>query len=215
MAERKLSAKQIQRRADILQAARELIVERGYQGVTMRELADRSDVAFKTLYLLYDNKENLLTTAVEKGHRDYYDELQSKDIGEGLDRLLAIVDALVGSMLIDDAYTKTMAPVLISGANSSKFREVREEAYGLAVQQIEDRGDLIPAVDAATVTRLILGMVIGSYVEWTNDELSTKDLGDYLKLQIVLLLNALTTGQTHADIQRHIEHLTPRVVRSS
>ena len=215
MTEKKLSAKQIKRRADILQAARELIVERGYQGVTMRELADRSDVAFKTLYLLYDNKENLLTTAVEKGHRDYYDDRQSQDIGEGLDRLLAIVDALVGSMLIDDAYTKTMAPVLISGTNSSKFREVREEAYGSAVQQIAEKGDLVSWMDSATVTRLILGMVIGSYVEWTNGEIATAELGDYLKLQIVLLLNGLTSGETHAEIQDHIKNLAPRVTSAT
>ena len=80
---KELTDRQKKRRADILTAARELIVEHGYDGVTMRELAARSDVALKTLYQQYENKENLLSRAVEELHSNTYAEIMkvTKDTG--------------------------------------------------------------------------------------------------------------------------------------
>lgn len=43
-----------------------MIAEKGYSGVTMRELAEKSGVAYKSLYDLYGSKDNLLGKAIEE-----------------------------------------------------------------------------------------------------------------------------------------------------
>ena len=91
---KQLTERQQRRRSDILEAARDLIAEHGYDGVTMRQLAARSDVAVKTLYLLYGNKEELVTTAAEDGHQAFYAELDKAEIDDGLDRLFFIIDSI-------------------------------------------------------------------------------------------------------------------------
>jgi AcrR family transcriptional regulator len=48
------------RRADILQAAREVLIEHGYARTRMSEIAKRAGVAPGTLYLYFDSKEGLV-----------------------------------------------------------------------------------------------------------------------------------------------------------
>ncbi len=54
-----------ERRARILAAARELIAERGYDGITMRDLARASRVSVPTLYDLFGGKQALLLGELE------------------------------------------------------------------------------------------------------------------------------------------------------
>ena len=91
---KKLTPRQQKRRENIMQTARTLIAERGYEGVTMRDLAAESGVATKTLYLQYGNKENLLTTAVEDLHRTVYSEIDDTSIENGFDRLFFIIESI-------------------------------------------------------------------------------------------------------------------------
>ncbi len=60
-----------ERKRRILDVARKLIAEKGYDGVTMRELADLSLVSVPTLYNLFGGKNELLFAAVES----YFAEL--------------------------------------------------------------------------------------------------------------------------------------------
>lgn len=58
----KLSRKereQLQRRAEILQAALELFSQKGYHNVSMQEIARRAEFAVGTLYNFFTNKEEL------------------------------------------------------------------------------------------------------------------------------------------------------------
>jgi AcrR family transcriptional regulator len=54
-----------QTRQRILQAARELFVERGYGATTLQEVADRAGVAVQTIYYVFSNKPALLKELVD------------------------------------------------------------------------------------------------------------------------------------------------------
>src|SRR5689334_6227903 len=49
-----------ERRERILRAARKLVAERGYAGLTMRDLADAARVSVPTLYNLFGSKDAIL-----------------------------------------------------------------------------------------------------------------------------------------------------------
>ena len=53
-----------ERRGRILEAARELLAERGYAAVTVRELAERCGVSVPTLYNRFESKDALIAEAV-------------------------------------------------------------------------------------------------------------------------------------------------------
>src|SRR5829696_4939979 len=58
-----------ERRARIGKVARELVAERGYAGLTMRELAQKARVAVPTLYNLFGSKDAILVAELEAAAR--------------------------------------------------------------------------------------------------------------------------------------------------
>jgi len=50
----------------IAQAAKEVFAERGYQGATLEEIAQRAGMAKATIYLYYRNKDELFLHVVEE-----------------------------------------------------------------------------------------------------------------------------------------------------
>ncbi|MDE0607370.1 MAG: TetR family transcriptional regulator [Acidimicrobiaceae bacterium] len=58
--ERTLTQRQAQRRQRVLRTALELAGEGGYEGVQMREVAERADVALGTVYHYFTSKDHLL-----------------------------------------------------------------------------------------------------------------------------------------------------------
>src|SRR4030095_10174598 len=58
-----------ERRARIGKAARQLVAERGYDGLTMRELARAARVAVPTLYNLFGSKDAILVAELEASAR--------------------------------------------------------------------------------------------------------------------------------------------------
>ena len=90
-----LTPRQQERRARILQTARELINEAGYAGMTTRELATRAKVSATTFFNLYNTKEELLLAALRNqldGMNTDLDEIQPAHFA----RLV-----LIGAHLID------------------------------------------------------------------------------------------------------------------
>ncbi|MDA0339164.1 MAG: helix-turn-helix domain containing protein, partial [Proteobacteria bacterium] len=120
-----LTERQIRRREDILSAARQLISERGYDGVTMRDLANASCVSLKTLYHQYYNKENLLLTAVEERFRHVYQAINDADITRGIERLFYIIDQVGTSTTKDEAYARALVPMFQRGMKGSTFAAIR------------------------------------------------------------------------------------------
>ncbi len=62
--ERTLTDNQAQRRQRVLRAAIELAGEGGYEGVQMREVAERADVALGTVYHYFTSKDHLLAESL-------------------------------------------------------------------------------------------------------------------------------------------------------
>jgi AcrR family transcriptional regulator len=205
---KQLTERQISRRAAILAAARDLIVERGYEGVTMRELAARSDVALKTLYQQYDNKENLLAKAVEEMHGNTYAEIMKVDKETGLDKLFFIIDNVLSKNMENDAYARTMAPILARGASTVSFIQTRKAAYRQAIEQMQDEGDLAKDFDTDLLLDILHRQSSGLYFEWARGLAPTQIVGDTIKLQMCLVLSPLTTGDTHTRITDHVQQLS-------
>lgn len=61
--------------SDILKAAREVVEEKGYEGVTMSEIAERADIVEGTVYRYFKNKDELLLRVAEEWFVECYSDL--------------------------------------------------------------------------------------------------------------------------------------------
>jgi AcrR family transcriptional regulator len=207
---KQLTERQKSRRAAILAAARELIVEHGYEGVTMRELAARSDVALKTLYQQYDNKENLLAKAVEEMHANTYADIMKVDKETGLDKLFFIIDTVLATNMENDAYARTMAPILARGASTITFIQTRKAAYRQALDQMQAEGDVTADFNTELMLDILHRQSSGLYFEWARGLAPTPIVGDTIKLQMCMVLSPVTTGKTHDRVAACIHELTKK-----
>lgn len=81
---RSLREKQRQEREDlILQAAEEVLLEKGYHDTSMDEIANRVGIAKGTLYLHFARKEDLIFTFFERQLKVILSELEQIDAMEG------------------------------------------------------------------------------------------------------------------------------------
>ncbi len=202
---KRLTDRQQQRRNDILAAARRLISERGYDGVKMRELADASGVTPKTLYHQFDSKENLLRHAVEERFRDIYRDIDDADIDSGIERLYFIVEGVVGSIRENEAYARSLAPVLASPARSSSLAPIRTAVYRRALEQMDEAGDLTGAVGIDALNAAVLRHVSALFQAWRHGDIADLGtLGATLELELSLLLAGVTRGATHERVMQTI-----------
>ena len=76
----------MQQRQEMLAAALELFSEKGYQFVTMHEIAEKAEFAIGTLYKFFTNKENLYKTLILE-HAERFHDAITKAIEEPDDEI--------------------------------------------------------------------------------------------------------------------------------
>lgn len=77
---------------EILTAAAELFGERGYEGVSLEDVADRLDVTKGSLYYYFASKDELGTAAIETLGNDWTDRLEALPAeGSATERLRALL----------------------------------------------------------------------------------------------------------------------------
>ena len=198
---RNLTERQLRRRERILSAARELIARQGYDGVKMRDLAKAADVAPKTLYHQFENKETLLRTAVEERYRRTYRAIDNAEIERGIDRLFFIVDTVATTTRKNLAYARALAPMLSS---STEFAEIRLQSYRKAIDQIAGEGEFLDWVDVGLLTAIIYRQVNPLYLTWFFSKEAQPHRASVAKLDMSLILRSVTTGYTRERVTETI-----------
>tara|TARA_A100001037_G_C15144187_1_gene635432 strand:- start:2583 stop:3206 length:624 start_codon:yes stop_codon:yes gene_type:complete len=188
-----MTERQIRRREDILTAARKLITELGYDGVTMRQLAKESGVAPKTLYHQFQNKEKLLRAAVEERYRYLYRLIDEAEIERGIDRLYYILDAVSDTTEKNADYARALRPLLTDPSTTGTFTEIRMNTYRKAIDQIASEGEFVDWVDVDMLNALVYRQINPILMRATE----RIPFRTFAKIDISLILASVTIGYTH------------------
>ena len=127
------SPRQLARQASILEATRQMLAEVGYNGMTMRNLAERAGVVPGTLYNLYKSKDELILAALEDLLDGIGDSLLRKS-EPGIDRLLRFYDFLAQSLDRQPAYAEAMGRALYRSVEGDPLVEI---LYGRVVRYVQ------------------------------------------------------------------------------
>ena len=188
-----MTERQIRRREDILTAARKLITELGYDGVTMRQLAKESGVAPKTLYHQFQNKEKLLRAAVEERYRYLYRLIDEAEIERGIDRLYYILDTVSDTTEKNADYARALRPLLTDPSTTGTFTEIRMNTYRKAIDQIASEGEFVDWVDVEMLNALVYRQINPILMRATE----RIPFRTFAKIDISLILASVTIGYTH------------------
>ncbi len=154
----------------LLAVAVELFNERGYDGTSMRDLADRLGIAKSAIYHHVTGKEELLRLALDRalGGLTAVTGRARALPAPAIERLEYLVR---GSVEVLEAESPYVTLLLRVRGNTEVERAALEQRRGvdrfvaeLVAEAVAD-GDIRPDADAMTTARLIFGLV-NSIVEW-------------------------------------------------
>jgi AcrR family transcriptional regulator len=114
------SPRQLARRASILEATRELLSKHGYEGTTIRDVAEQAGVAKGTLYNIYGGKDELIFSAVMDVRDDIGQRTLDLDPSPGLDAILKLNQAIIEEIVRTPTYTEAISRALF-GAPTAKM----------------------------------------------------------------------------------------------
>src|SRR3954454_23229 len=118
-----------ERRTRILAAARELIAARGYDGLTMRDLARASRVSVPTLYNLFGGKQALILGELESTFAAVVAGIATVTTGTVVDRALATCDAGNADLLAVPKYSRQLILLFLTSADTTAVRRASAEQY--------------------------------------------------------------------------------------
>lgn len=170
MAANEGTERQRARRARILQCTRELVAAVGYDGLTMRELAQCAEVSPTTLYNLYTNKDELLFAAVGEFMAVSYRQARSLAPERGYEQLVRVVEVMGEQVAATPEYAEAIAKGLFQAAPDNPLSQLlvaRESRQCLpSLQAMAEARQLNPEIDQARIARLLVNGSWGCIFGW-------------------------------------------------
>jgi len=197
------------RRERILEAAREIVAERGFEGLTIRELAQAAGVTAPTIYNLIGSKDQVLVAAVAE---------QTERFVAGIERaagdVVPIVDANLRELLRMPRYYRSLLRLMMTSQAAEPAR--RNVALVLGAQlraalgELAEEGGVEAWVDLDVLTSQLAGVLWSASLAWANEWISDAQFEAQERLGVAYLMVAATRGPAREEYLRIIHLTQPR-----
>ena len=202
-----ISEQRLARRAAILEAARQMIAERGYAAVTMRDRAQRGRVSVPTLYNQFGGKDQLLAAAIEEHFR--FPARTTVRAADGLSRLMSIMDACADRLVSVPAYHQRLLEAFASLAATQdvQVRIARDLAAELeaALAQLQGRRQLAAWMGPDALAMQMTAACIGVSIRWSAGFIADRDLQANMRIAMGLPLLAVLRGAVRRTLEQHLQ----------
>jgi AcrR family transcriptional regulator len=195
-----------ERKRRILEAARLLIADRGYDGVTMRELADKSLVSVPTLYNLFGGKSDLLLAAVESYFAELVGNAGLAEAEEGLARIILLAETLGRETPRHATYARSMMGFFGNVSDAGGIHEFVSnqltKALVGALEQMQRKRQLAAWVDPRPLGERLASQLSITTFEWARNQLNDEALLGAMLYGTGVTLLGVARGKAAADLER-------------
>jgi AcrR family transcriptional regulator len=200
-----------ERRARILRAARQLIAERGYDGLTMRDLAQASRVSVPTLYNLFGGKQALLLGELEVTFARVLAGSESVKTGSAVARALATCDAGNNDLLAVPRYSRELILLFLTAEDTVAVRRTAAEQYARLMAGIlrdgQAAGEIAAWVDPLPLSRRMFQHYTMAMIEWARGELDTDEFRAVTRYGMCLMLLGVAVGAAGRRLKKELQTL--------
>ncbi|PEK98319.1 TetR/AcrR family transcriptional regulator [Bacillus sp. AFS017336] len=180
---------QQQRRTKILEAAKQVFIENGYERTTMKHVMDASNVSRGGLYQYFANKEDLFEAILADSLSRVYDETRKK-LDQKVDSYWELLLLrLFGESRVPNDKMDPLAPstleFFITGRNDSRRRKYGKERYHFGIKIYSDvikegqkNKEFSTKYDSEIVARMIVSFIDGLALDYaiiSNEELMMRE----------------------------------------
>jgi AcrR family transcriptional regulator len=197
-----LAQQMAERRERILAAAREIIGQRGYEALTMRDLARASRVTVPTVYNLVGSKEEVLFAAIEEQTARFEAGLAAGGELPPAQRLIAIVDAAATEYLRMPRYYRSLLTLLLVSDSAHGMRRRVDRAIstptGEALSAMREAGELATWLELRPLRGRLRAHLQMTSLQWAVGGLTDDGLRATARYGAALLMGAATVGATRS-----------------
>lgn len=169
-----------ERRQRILETARQLIGECGYQALTMRELAARCRVSVPTLYNQFGSKSELLASAVLSHFSGLLGSGGTRHESSGHAHLVEVARLCSSEMTRLPDYHRALLGAFMELRDTARTQAVLTAdlagEISLALTEMRSAGELAQWADPAVLAQQITRAVVASSVSWLLRDLDDEGL---------------------------------------
>jgi AcrR family transcriptional regulator len=199
-----------ERRERILDAARTLVADRGYEGLTMRDLARAAKVSVPTLYNLFGSKDAILVTELEAMTEAIARALPTT--GESfLQRGMATFDAGMKILEASPAFFRAVMQMFLTSPETSDARRRVELGFVLIMEATlraaKDAGQLAEWADPTIVARLMYMQSCAGFMAWSLGEVDFATFRAMTLSGHAHILAGIARGPFAAEVEAALKHL--------
>jgi AcrR family transcriptional regulator len=188
-----------EREARVLETARALIAEAGYEGVTMRDLARRSRVSVPTLYKLFGDKDALLVRAVGAQLSEFLETADRGRAARGVERLLAVPSRAARAMLRAPRYSRAVVSVFVGPGRIGHVLETVSAAIAAelekALARMAEEGALVPWAEPRAVAERLATHHVMVCMQWAGAQIPSRALEATLVYGLCLTAGGAARGE--------------------
>jgi AcrR family transcriptional regulator len=200
-----MTEQKLERRDRILEAARELIIERAYREITVRDLARHCGVSVPTLYNQFGGKDALLAAAVESHFRAAFAEIAAGDESLGPARILGLVHRVaVRTTELADYHRSLLKAFVASRETEPLQQSLGAELTVVFVRELEEmrsRRQLASWIDPGILAVQITTACISASVVWGQGLVGDKGLDAFMHHGVAVLLLAAARGKSRTELE--------------
>ena len=193
-----ITEQRLARRASILETARQMIAEIGYEAITVRGLADRCRVSVPTLYNQFGGKDELLGEAITLQFQGVVYGAGRATAGAGYERLLEVIDRCAEQLLTLSAYHQRLLEAFASLDQTAAVRERIAVELSLVIGQeltvMHSAGQLASWVETELLAEQLTTACISSAVVWSSGLLPDDHLLPAMRYATALVLAGVVGG---------------------
>ena len=189
-----------ERKQRILEVARLLIADQGYEGVTMRDLAEKSLVSVPTLYNLFGGKNDLLFAAVESYFVDLVGNAALVD-----SKILSLTETLGRETPRHAAYARSLMGFFgnvsdAGGLHEFVARQLTNEVVA-ALEQMQKKRQLAAWADPRALGERLASQISITTFEWARSQLSDEGLRGAMLYGTAVILLGLARGKARSELE--------------
>ncbi|MEM1403623.1 MAG: TetR/AcrR family transcriptional regulator [Pseudomonadota bacterium] len=206
------------RREQILEGARALLLEGGYDAFTTRKLAERSGVSVPTIYNLIGGKEDVLSALIASSEREFWDTVEFPKKDDDLDAIESFFNQCVDVSVSKPAEMASF--VLVADRIPSAYAFLGYEhpdQPGVGAQSVAfttkaasvflDAGFLTGRIATATMGEHFFSVYRNPHRDWAHGVITANEFRRRFVRSAMLVMCADANDITRQQLFRRIEAL--------
>ena len=198
-----------ERRAAVLAAAREMIAEFGYAGVTVRDLAERCGVSVPTLYNQFGDKDGVLSAAIEAHFLEVLSSTPMTAREPGYERLVIIIDQIAEQILTLSAYHRRLleafAAIRTTAPVQQRIAKQLAQTIEAELQIMANQRQLADWANPASVAGQMTTASIAAAVVWSSGMVPDDQFAATIQYATGLILLGIARGKARKALEVRVQ----------